>query len=155
MLSGPKVLCNACGVKVLYPMKSRKPKPDAFLFPTSHCPQQSGVEKHSALYQNGTNGFCNAKRAHPQSAEGSSRQQPHYTAANKRQRTGSPASDLKLSPTQKQYLEVERRYDATGRHVVEWTVTDCTIDDSRDFQQLGHAQAFMDECWAFISADLR
>lgn len=60
-----------------------------------------------------------------------------------------------LSPLQKQYLEVERQYDPSGSNIVHWTITDCTIDDTRDFDNVMHAQAFIDECWVFISTDFR
>jgi len=155
VLSGPKVLCNACGVKVLYPLKARRPKTDTSLSSDAlQRPHQHGSPKNPASHENGLNGFHSAKRPRSYAEEGSSRQQAPFAAANKRQRTAPIEGDIKLSPTQKQYLAVQRHFDAKG-HVVEWTVTDCTIDDSRDFQQLKHAQAFVDECWAFISVDLR
>ena len=150
VLSGPKVLCNACGVKVLYPLKARRPKPDTLQSPdASQRSHQHGSAKKSASHENGLNGFHTAKRPRSFAEEGSSRQQ-----TNKRQRTAPIEGDIKLSPTQTPYFAVQRHFDAEG-HVVEWTVTDCTINDSRDFQQLKHAQAFVDECWAFISVDLR
>ena len=77
-------------------------------------------------------------------------------ASSKRQKTQTtPEGDVKLSPAQKQYVEVERQYDTSGSSIVRWTITDCTIDDTRDFNDAIHAQAFIDECWAFISTDFR
>lgn len=140
---------------MLYPFKPHGPKggilqsPDALQ--RSH---QHGSAKNSASHENGLNGFHSAKRPRSYAEEGSSRQQAPFAAANKRQRTAPMEGDIKLSPTQKQYFTVQRHFDAEG-HVVQWTVADCTIDDSRDFQQLKHAQAFVDECWAFISVELR
>lgn len=155
VLSGPKVLCNACGVKVLYPLKTRRPKTDTLQSPDAlQRSHQHGSGKKSASHENGLNGFHGAKRPRSYAEEGSSRQQAPFAAANKRQRTAPIEGDIKLSPTQKQYFAVQRHFDAKG-HAIEWTVADCTIDDSRDFQQLKHAQAFVDECWAFISVDLR
>ena len=150
VLSGPKVLCNACGVKVLYPLQARRPKTDTLQSPDAlQRSHQHGSAKNSASHKNGLNALHSAKRPRSHAEEGSSRQQ-----ANKRQRTAPVEGDIKLSPTQKPYFAVQRHFDATG-HVIEWTVTDCTINDSRDFQQLKHAQAFVDECWAFISVALR
>lgn len=60
-----------------------------------------------------------------------------------------------LSPVQSQYMEVERQYDPSGSKIVRWTISDCTINDTRDFDHVMHAQAFIDECWAFISTDFR
>ena len=77
--------------------------------------------------------------------ESSKRQKKHSTVEG----------DVKLSHAQKQYLDVERQYDMSGSKIVRWTITDTTIDDTRDFDQVTHAQSFIDECWAFISADLR
>ena len=74
----------------------------------------------------------------------------------KRQKVHPPAiEDVRLSPAQEQYVEVGRQFDSSGSKIICWTITDCTIDDTRDFDQLMHAQAFADECWMFISADLR
>ncbi len=152
VLSGPKVLCNACGVRVLYPIKSRRPKSDAALAPPPHHSHLNGSAQH---FPQQKNGFQSTKRPRTH-AEDNTRQQTPFAHISKRQRIASVGSgDVKLSPTQKQYLEVQRHFDSSSRKVVEWTITDCTIDDARDFQQLTHAQAFIDECWAFISADLR
>ena len=144
------MLCNACGVKVLYPIKTQKPKPENDLW----------LEANHHSHHNGATNFAqhlsvlSEKRPHSQSAELDSSQQT--SLSNKRQRTHTfKEGDVKLSPAQQQYLDVERRFDVRGVHVVEWTITDCTIDDTRDFQQLKHAQAFIDECWAFISTDMR
>lgn len=60
-----------------------------------------------------------------------------------------------LSPAQTQYVEVERKYNFSGSNVVRWIITDSTIDDTRDFDNVIHAQAFIDECWAFTSTDFR
>lgn len=76
--------------------------------------------------------------------------------SSKRQKRHSAAEgDVLLSPAQKQYLHVERQYDVSGSKIVRWIITDCTIDDTRNFDQVTHAQSFIDECWAFISTDLR
>lgn len=60
-----------------------------------------------------------------------------------------------LPPAQKEYVEVQRQYTSSGSNIVGWIITDCTIDDTRDFDNMIHAQAFIDECWAFISMDFR
>ncbi|KAL0037979.1 hypothetical protein WJX79_008199 [Trebouxia sp. C0005] len=139
------IRCGTTSTSLWRPEVLSGPKsPDALQ--RSH---QHGSAKNSASHENGLNGFHSVKRPRSHAEEGSSRQQ-----ANKRQHTASIEGDIKLSPTQKPYFAVQRHFDARG-HVIEWTVTDCSIDDSRDFQQLKHAQAFVDECWAFISVELR
>ncbi|KAL3155834.1 hypothetical protein ABBQ32_012844 [Trebouxia sp. C0010 RCD-2024] len=76
--------------------------------------------------------------------------------SSKRQKRHSAAEgDVLISPAQKQYLDVERQYGMSGSKIVRWIITDCTIDDTRDFDQVTHAQSFIDECWAFISTDFR
>ena len=152
VLAGPKVLCNACGVKVLYPIKAKRAKPDDF-------PAASGHQSHSGRA---------AKRSHEQSASVSNTERSRSQHGNhhdsnpvsipdksKRQKIQSTAGDVMLSPAQTQYVEVERKYDASGSNIVRWIITDSTIDDTRDFDNVIHAQAFIDECWAFISTDFR
>lgn len=63
--------------------------------------------------------------------------------------------DLSVTPAQADFIKVERSHDASGKRITTWTVTDCSIDDTRQFSQAMHAQAFIDECWLFISADNR
>ena len=152
VLAGPKVLCNACGVKVLYPIKAKRAKPTDY----------SAAARHQSYSGSA------AKRSHQQSAsvsnnERSESQHGNHEDSNhisipdksKRHKTHSTAGDVMLSPAQKQYMEVERQYNSSGSNIVRWIISDCTIDDTRDFDNVIHAQAFIDECWAFISTNSR
>ena len=143
--AGPKILCNACGVKALYSIKAKKARPEnglsvaAKLPHTSPAPQQSHMQTAPVPSNKRPRIHHDRRDTSPAAIKG------HQEAA---------AQDVILYALQKQYLEVERHYDATGRNIVRWTITDRTIEDRRDFDQLMHAQAFVNECWFFMSATL-
>ena len=131
VLAGPKVLCNACGVKALYSYRSRV----------------QAVSKSKAT-----------QKQHGSKAAGPQNQPAHLDAwqSNKRRRVlSSDIEDICVTPAQAHFIKVERSHDAEGKRVATWTVTDCSIGDTRQFSQAMHAQAFIDECWLFISADNR
>ena len=136
-------------MKVLYPIKAKRAKPDDF-------PAAAGHQSHSGRA---------AKQSHQQSTSVSNNERCKSRCGNrqdcsipdksKRQKTHSTAVDVMLPPAQKEYVEVQRQYTSSGSNIVGWIITDCTIDDTRDFDNMIHAQAFIDECWAFISMDFR
>lgn len=154
VLAGPKVLCNACGVKVLYPIKAKKPKPDNGFSMAAQHPAASNKLPQQLLQLSASMPSHKLPRSQFDGGGGSKRES--LPASSKRQKVHPPAmADVRLSPAQKQHIEVERQFDSSGSKIIRWIITDCTINDTRDFDQLTHAQAFIDECWMFISAELR
>ena len=152
VLAGPEVLCNACGVKVLYPIKAQRATPDDFSAAAGHHTHSFSEEKQS--HQQSASASYN-ERSKSRSGNHEDRNAASIPDKNKRQKTHSTAVDVMLSPAQKEYVEVKRQYNFSGSSIVRWNITDCTIDDTRDFDNVVHAQAFIDECWAFISMDFR
>ena len=125
------MLCNACGVKALYSYRSRV----------------QAVPKSKAT-----------KQQQGSKAPGPEKQPAQQDAwqSNKRRRVlSSDVDDLSVTSAQADFIKVERSHDPSGKRITTWTVTDCSIDDTRQFSQAMHGQAFIDECWLFISADNR
>lgn len=152
--SGPKVLCNACGVQVLHPVKSNRAMPDSNF--TAAAGHQSHIGKTAKEVCCSSASMPNCEQSKWHCVKGQKSSHMAIPESSKRQKRHSAAEgDVLISPAQKQYLDVERQYGMSGSKIVRWIITDCTIDDTRDFDQVTHAQSFIDECWAFISTDFR
>ena len=152
VLAGPKVLCNACGVKVLYPIKAKRPKPNDF---SAAAGRQSYLGSAAKRARQQSAPVSNNERSKSQCGNDQDSNPDSVPDKSKRQKTHSTAEDVMLSPAQEEYLEVDRQYNPSGSRIVRWSITDCTINDTRDFNNVIHAQSFIDECWAFISTDFR
>ena len=142
-LPGFNLTCT-CG---LHPIEVKKQKPeqslsDATHHSVKHVPTEPGVNTSSN------------KRSRSNSACYSKQEAPFMPVSKRQCMTPMDKPDVKLSPSQTEYFTVERHHDASG-NVLGWTITDCTIHDTRHFQMLMHAQSFIEECWAFVSTDLR
>lgn len=147
-------MCNACGVRVLYPVKSKRAKPDSDFTTAADHQSHSGKSAKGMCQRSAS--LPNSDQSRSQCAKGQDSSRMSMPESSKRQKRRPAAdADVRLSPAQKQYMEVERHHDMTGRRIIRWIITDCTIDDTRDFDHVMHAQSFIDECWAFISADFR
>lgn len=127
VLAGPKVLCNACGVRALYSSRHRL----------------QNIEKAKARQPNGSKA---APAGHKQAS------QKHAWQSNKRRRMSAQFDDVVLTSAQAQTIKVKRHYGTSKQQIVRWNVTDSSINDTRDFDQAMHAQAFIDECWLFVLA---
>lgn len=131
----------------MYSTKAKRARPNGLTNNDQHSCHQASAQR-----------ACGVSRStkHQQTIKGSIGKSSPFAHPRKKQRThATEGGDVKLSPLQKQHLKVGRQLDTDGRTVLEWSITDSTIDDTRHFQNLTHAQAFIDECWAFIFTDLR
>lgn len=133
VLAGPKVLCNACGVRALYSSKQR------------------GSRDVTTANNNQTEQYRIAADPSPEHTA-----QQHVWQSNKRQRTDSSTKlDVRVTTAQKPFFSLVYSYDSPGQNVISWRVTDLSIDDAREFTDPMHAQEFIDECWLFIRAHVR
>lgn len=126
------MLCNACGVKALYSSRSRI----KYIEKAKAAKQQQGSKAPSSSHKQATH-------------------QDTWQSNKRRRLLPQEANDVDLTSAQAQTIKLKRHYSDNEQQIVRWTVTDRSIDDTRDFDQAVHAQAFIDECWLFISADKR